>query len=75
MKLEEILDASPNELSEKNPVVLSCGGIFIPQRERMQRNVGYQILHMPSDREPVKVVSGIRTSTILQRVMLKESQN
>lgn len=75
MKMEDILGASPDELSEKNPVVLSCGGIFIPQKERMQRNMGYQILMTPSETEPVKVVSGLRTSTILQRVMMKESQN
>ena len=65
----------PNELSKQDPVVLSCGGIFIPQKERMQRSAGYQILTTPNEGEPVKVVSGLKTSTILQRVMLKESQN
>jgi|TARA_Y100000294_G_scaffold135185_1_gene127866 hypothetical protein len=75
MILKKVLDENPAELAAKNPMILSCGGVYIPQRERDSRPLPYHILNTPSDSEPVKVVSGTRPMNILHRVIVRESMN
>ena len=73
--LKQILDDDAASLSSKNPMVLSCGGIFIPQRERSAKVSPHHILTTLNKELPVKVVSGTRPKNILQALMDKESQN
>lgn len=66
--------AGSEEVSAKHPTVLSCGGIYIPNRVRRQR-ILYHILNTPSEQEPVKVVTGQRPRNRLFEVLMKESMN
>jgi len=72
--LEEAPRESWGELSSINPVVLSCGGIYIPHQGEVRR-ISYHILTTPNETEPVKVITGIRPRNILQMVLAKESLN
>lgn len=56
-----------------NPVVLSCGGIFIPQPRN--RPLQYHVLNTPNEELPSKVVSGVIPRNMLHLVMAKESMN
>ena len=72
--LDKAFRESWGELSSLNPVVLSCGGIYIPHQGEVRR-ISYHILTTPNETEPVKVVTGIRPYNILQKVLAKESLN
>lgn len=72
--LQETLQESWGELSSVNPVVLSCGGIYIPHNGDVQR-IYYHILTTPNETTPVKVVTGARPRNTLQKVLAKESMN
>lgn len=61
------------EGSSENPVVLSCGGIFIPQPRN--RPIQYHVLNTASEESSAKVVSGVVPQNMLQLVMAKESMN
>jgi len=71
---EKALRESWGELSSVNPVILSCGGIYIPQQGEARRII-YHILTTPNEMEPVKVVTGMRPRNILLKVLAKESMN
>lgn len=72
--LQKAFQESWGELSSANPVVLSCGGIYIPHQGDAQR-IYYHILTTPNADMPVKVVTGARPRNILQQVLAKESMN
>lgn len=57
----------------ENPVVLSCGGIFIPQPRN--RPIQYQLIHTANEARTAKVMSGTVPSNMLHLVMAKESMN
>ncbi len=57
----------------ENPVVLSCGGIFIPQP--YNRPIQYHVLSTANEDNPSKVVCGIVPQNMLHLVMAKESMN
>jgi hypothetical protein len=61
------------EGSSENPVVLSCGGIFIPQPR--DQSIQYHVLNTASEESSAKVVSGAVPQNMLQLVMAKESMN
>lgn len=61
------------EGSSENPVVLSCGGIFIPQPRN--RPIQYQVVNTANEESSAKVVSGVVPQNMLQLVMSKESMN
>lgn len=61
------------EGNSENPVILSCGGIFIPQP--LNRPIQYQVLNTANEESPSKVVSGIIPLNMLHLVMAKESMN
>ena len=73
--LRELYERDPKELSQKNPMVLSCGGIYIPRKNRKSPKFEHHLLTTPNDSEPTKVVSGIRPKNILKAVMDKEDLN
>lgn len=72
--LQKMLEGRFKALSSMSPVVLSCGGIYIPHQGRTQRII-YHIITTANEDTPVKVVTGIRPRNILQKVLLKESMN
>ena len=72
--LDKVLTESWGELSHVNPVVLSCGGIYIPHQNEAQR-IYYHILTTPNEEMPVKVITGVRPRNILQQVLARESMN
>lgn len=57
----------------ENPVVLSCGGIFIPQPRNSP--LKFHILNTANEGSPSKVVSGIIPKNMLHLVMAKENMN
>lgn len=57
----------------ENPVVLSCGGIFIPQPQN--RPIQYHVVNTANEGQSAKVVSGVAPRNMLQMVMAKESMN
>lgn len=60
---------------QQHPSVLSCGGIFIPQKCRERRGILCEILITPNQDEPVKLVTGAKPKSILSQVLIKESLN
>ncbi len=61
------------EGTTENPVVLSCGGIFIPQPRN--RPFQYHVLNTANESSPAKVVGGAAYQNMLHLVMAKESSN
>ncbi len=57
----------------ESPVVISCGGIFIPQPRN--RPIQYHVLNTANEESPSKVVSGIVPQNMLHLVLAKESMN
>lgn len=66
-------DKDGQEGCVENPVVLSCGGIFIPQPRN--RPIQYQVLNTANEETPAKVVSGMVPVNMLHLVMAKDSMN
>lgn len=72
--LQKVFEGSFGGLSSMNPVVLSCGGIYIPHQGHVQRII-YHIITTANRETPVKVITGIKPRNILQQVMSRESMN
>jgi hypothetical protein len=75
---QQIIETAYNKRSGReggtdNPVVLSCGGIFIPQPQN--RPIQYQVLNTANEDQPSKVVSGVVPQNMLHLVMAKEGMN
>lgn len=74
--VENVPNAGYEETPNHNPMVLSCGGIFIPRPKPMGPNDEiYKILNVANSKEPTKVVSGSLPRNLLQDVLHKESMN
>ena len=73
-RLKKALEHNLGELSQVNPAVLSCGGIYIPHQGHTQRII-YHIITTANEKTPVKVVTGIKPRNVLQQVLAKESMN
>lgn len=72
--LQRVTEGRLGGLSSVNPVVLSCGGIYIPHQGAQQRII-YHILTTANENSPVKVVTGIKPRNILHELLSKESMN
>lgn len=72
--LKRMIEGRLGDLSFVNPVVLSCGGIYIPHQGHTQRII-YHILTTANESLPVKVVTGIKPRNALHKVLIKESMN
>lgn len=72
--MKRILIGSDVEASEIGCAVLSCGGIYIPQRGRTQDAL-YHIINTQKSDEPVKIMSGRYPKNMLHELLLKESMN
>lgn len=74
--VEQVQEQKMDGLTDKNPTVLSCGGIFIPRPRPMGPNDEiYKILNCANEKEPTKVVCGSVPRNLLQEVLYKESMN
>lgn len=73
--VREVLQGTPRELCTKNPMVLSCGGMYLPHTHHSPARYPYQILTTPNNAEPIKVVTAARLSNLLHEVLVKESMN
>lgn len=74
--VEHVAEPNLGEITSKNPMVLSCGGMFIPRPKAMgPKDELYKVLNTPSNAEPTKLVSGNFSMNLLQDVLHKESMN
>ena len=64
----------PERRDGSSPMVLSCGGIYIPHRGRQEEILSHIITTSRED-EPVRVVTGLKPRNVLREVLLKESMN
>ena len=71
--LERAFEESGGELSS-NPVVFSCGGVYIPH-PRSQARMIQHILVTGNSKEPVKVMTGAPQRNALRELLAKESMN
>ena len=74
--VRQTYEESPGELSSKNPMVLSCGGIYIPHPRRadFDRQL-WQIINIADEDRLSKVVSSSLPKSPLVEILLKESLN
>lgn len=75
--LQRTVELSQGDLKGGHPAVLSCGGIFVPRpRPINPSDPLYMILNTPNnDDRPVKIVSAIVTSNVLDMVLIKDAMN
>lgn len=75
--VDQTFEEGPGELSSKNPMVLSCGGIYIPQRKRshLEHKILWQIINLPDMEHPTKIVSSGLPKSPLAEIIQKESLN
>ncbi|MFH1653414.1 MAG: hypothetical protein ABIE74_05100 [Pseudomonadota bacterium] len=73
--IEMLLTEGWGELSCSNPIVLSCGGIYIPPRKKFNARYSYDLLTTANGLEPVKVVPEKPLRNMLKVVLEKESLN
>lgn len=73
--IKQVLQGDPRDLCQLDPLVVSCGGMYIPHRVKKPTGLWYHILTTSNETEPVKVVTGARPQTVLQKMWTKESMN
>ena len=74
--VQQTLEEGSGELSSKNPMVLSCGGIYIPYHKRRQLNRPlWEVLNLPDEKNPVKVVTSDLPKSPLAEMLDKENLN
>lgn len=67
---------SSGAILSNDPVVLSCGGIYIPQSDRGKKKAPeFHIINVLNEKEPTKVVSGTVPRNILKEILAKECMN
>ncbi len=74
--LERTLEISQGNLGHGHPMVLSCGGIFVPRpRSINPHDPLYHILYTPNDTTPAKIVSALIAHDILDVIMIKNDSH
>lgn len=74
--VQSAFEESPGELSSKNPMVLSCGGIYIPRSKRGRLAAPlWKIINLADTKNPTKVVSSALPKSPLSEILKKESLN
>jgi len=69
-------EESPGELSSKNPMILSCGGIYIPyNRRKIENRKLWHIINTADENSPSKVVCEGLPQSPLAEILNKESLN
>lgn len=74
MIIRQVFEESEGELSSRSPLVMSCGGIYIPHSSVHNRML-QQILVTPNEKEPVKIMTQAPQRNILKHLMARESMN
>jgi hypothetical protein len=76
MILERFLDVSQGDLQASHPMILSCGGVFVPRPPMLNpRDPLYHILHTPNRKTPTKIVSALVTRDLLDEILLRLESN
>ncbi|MBI2344169.1 MAG: hypothetical protein HYV02_07565 [Deltaproteobacteria bacterium] len=74
--LERALAIGQGELGHGHPMVLSCGGIFVPRPQPLNpREALYHILNTPNTNTPAKIVSALVTRDLLDEILLRIEGN
>lgn len=74
--VDQAFEGGVGDLSSKNPMVLSCGGIYVPHnRRRSFERPLWHILNLADEKRPVKVVSGNLLKSALAEILAKEGMN
>lgn len=73
--LQQVVEQHPAALSQQNPMVLSCGGIYIPRRAIEVTRLPYALVNTISPNETAKVVGTTRPRNLLHEIIRKESAN
>lgn len=72
---EKIKEAEAGLLQDRNPTVISCGGIYIP-RKKIPDKIVFQVLNLANDQEPIKIYTGRHGRLhLLQDILAKEHLN
>ena len=72
--MKRIVQMQRHFINQKNPCVLSCGGIYIPRHQA--KKISYQVLNLANEAEPTKVYSDRPSfNSGLYRVLAKEILN
>lgn len=74
MIMRRVFEEGRGELSSNNPVVFSCGGVYIPHPRSQSRMIQHIIVTGDS-KEPVKVKTGTAHRNALKELIAKESMN
>jgi len=72
--MRRVFEEGRGELSSDNPMVFSCGGVYIPHPRSQSRMIQHIIVTGDS-REPVKVKTGIVQRNALKELLARESMN
>lgn len=74
MIMRQVFEESRGELSSHNPMVFSCGGIYIPHPEAQSRAL-QEIIVTGNHKEPVKVIAGAVRRNTLTSLLAKGAMN
>ena len=67
-------DTGMNSETGKNKTVLSCGGVYIPHRDKHRRTI-HELINTHSKENPVKVIASSAPKNILYKLLAKEILN
>lgn len=72
--MRRVFEESRGELSSDDPMVFSCGGVYIPH-PRSQSRMLQHIIVTGDSKEPVKIKTGVAQRNALRELIAKESMN
>ena len=75
--LQRATEEGQGFLGNKNPAVLSCGGMYLPRpKTALPPRIVYHVLNLANKQEPIKIYVGRRALTnLLHQVLAKEALN
>jgi len=72
--MRRVFEESRGELSSNNPMVYSCGGVYIPH-PRSQTRMLLHVIVTGDSKEPVKVKTAAARRNALRELIARESMN
>lgn len=73
---ERTLEISHGNVGHGHPMVLSCGGVFVPRpRPINPHDPLYHILYTSNETAPTKIVSALIAHDVLDILMVKNDSN
>ncbi len=74
--IEQATSVSLGEARNTHPLVLSCGGVFIPRPRRLRPSDAlFMVMNTPASASSTKVVSACATKGVLDIALIKTSSN